>query len=49
MPLSRIAERKWRQPCLMLASDGVWDLWNYNEVARVRLRLRLRLRVRVQG
>ena len=32
MPLSRIAERKWRQPCLMLASDGVWDLWNYNEV-----------------
>ena len=32
MPLTQIAERKWRQPSLMLASDGVWDLWNYNEV-----------------
>jgi len=32
MPIARIAERNWRQPSLMLASDGVWDLWNYDEV-----------------
>ena len=32
MPIARIAEKQWRQPSLMLASDGVWDLWNYNEV-----------------
>ena len=33
LPIDRIAQRKWREPLLMLASDGVWDLWGFDEVA----------------
>ncbi len=33
LPLDRIAGRKWREPLLVLASDGVWDLWAFDQVA----------------
>ena len=29
-----VSERGWRAPRLLLASDGIWDLYEYNELAR---------------
>ena len=29
-----VSERGWRAPRLLLASDGVWDLFEYDELAR---------------
>ena len=28
-----LAERSWQRVFLLLASDGVWDLWEFDEVA----------------
>jgi hypothetical protein len=33
MPLTKIMHNKWQHPLLMLASDGVWDLWGFDEVS----------------
>ena len=34
LQLGGLAEKRWRQSLLLLASDGVWDLWGYDEVAQ---------------
>jgi len=31
--LNRLAESGWRAPHLLLATDGIWDMWTYDEVA----------------
>ena len=31
--LGTIARRGWTRPHLLLASDGVWDLWGFDELA----------------
>merc|ERR1719231_618144 len=28
-----LAGKAWRRPHLLIASDGVWDLWSFDEVA----------------
>ena len=34
LDVSSIERRQWSRPLLLLASDGVWDIWDFDEVCR---------------
>jgi serine/threonine protein phosphatase PrpC len=33
LPIASIAQRGWKDTLMLLASDGVWDLWGFDEVS----------------
>ena len=33
LPIASITQRGWKDTLMLLASDGVWDLWGFDEVS----------------